>query len=83
MYKVLTDVLAENKCGPASRIHHPILFRMWAMGYTHSLAFSKVPDARRQSVTTEDVSAIRRREEPPQGPYGGSARMQGVVGPEG
>ena len=36
-----------------------------------------VPDARQQGVTTEGVSAIRRREERPQarqqaGPYGGS-----------
>ena len=42
------------------------LFHMWAMGCTPSLAFSKVPDARRQGVTTEGVSAILRREERPQ-----------------
>ena len=42
------------------------LFSMWVMGCTPSLAFSKVPDARRQGVTTEGVSAILRREERPQ-----------------
>ena len=39
-----------------------------------------VPDARRQGVTTEGVSAILRREERPQatqqaGPYGGSGEI--------
>ena len=36
---------------------------MRAVGCTASLAFSKVPDARQQGVTTEGVSAILRREE--------------------
>ncbi|MCG8640384.1 MAG: hypothetical protein MI862_11645 [Desulfobacterales bacterium] len=35
------------------------------MSCTPSLSTGKVPDARRQGVTTEGVSAIRRREERP------------------
>ena len=46
-------------------------------GLHHFPGHRTVPDARRQGVTTEGVSAIRRREERPQatqqaGPYGGS-----------
>ena len=37
-----------NTTGIAPKSTIKFLFRMWAMGCTDSLAFSKVPDARRQ-----------------------------------
>ncbi len=54
------------------------------MGFVPSLAIGKVPDARRQGVTTEGVSAILRREELPQAtqqavPYGGPGFVCGLT----
>ena len=64
----------ENKW---TQIHHQIFVSHEGHGLHRLPGLQTVPDARRQGVTTEGVSAILRREEPPQAtqqaePYGGS-----------
>ena len=61
---LLVAIFQEMVFSPKSTVK--FLFSIWAIGCTASLATSKVPDARRQGVTTESVSAILRREERPQ-----------------
>ena len=49
-----------------SQTHHQIFVSHVGHGLRHLPGRHTVPDARRQGVMTEGVSAIRRREEPPQ-----------------